>query len=227
MVGLALWCLAPATALAQGEGPWRLGVGASLMLNRGDGVARTCAGPLYDLGVVTRLGRHLTRLLSAEVSVRAHAIEKGGNTCIVDHVASDGPSRPVLQLASPPTASPDVGGDAAPYFIDPLLTTRFVATDLRLRAALPVIPVAPTISVGVGNAWRKHPNVPYGFVSGGLLLGGTGRWRATLEGEVQNLRVTGAEYLFTPQDQLVVGPLGTVRQWSRTTTFGLTVGVAF
>jgi hypothetical protein len=189
------------------QGPWRAAAGGTYTLPTDAGRDRMCRSA-YRIGIMQRLGREIAGpRLTVEANLRSNLIATSRDFCIYEP-----PIGPV------PDGTRIVDDRASPY-----LTSRFFASDLRLRATLPASGVTPMVNLGYGRHWQDggldgaSGNRPYWVAGIGLLLGSGPRWRVGIEGEYQLLRDSWRRRRVTWEGGQVTGneSLGTFHEWQR------------
>lgn len=174
-----------------------LGLTVDRVLDGGTGIEHGCLEPDYVTGLGARLSRSLgTPLTRIELSARGYFIRRP-SSCV------DG---------FPPDNATYVDDDRVN-----LLAAWFVSTDVRFRARLASRRAAPSLALGLGNAWRVDHNLSYFVAEARLPIVPLRRIEVGLEAEFRYFRVAADRFRRTWQNfQLIrVEPLGTVHRWSR------------
>jgi hypothetical protein len=197
--------LLPTLALGQQV---TLGPSLSQILQSGPGIARTCGQNEYGTGLGVRLSVPvLSRWTKLQVAGRGHWLKRGAECAFAD---------------VPPPDGTRVEEDRIN-----LLSQSFVATDLRLAARIPDIPLS--FALGGGNAWHKGPNLPYLVLAAEIALYEQDALQFGLGAEYQYLRTTSDQVRRTYlTGQLVLEePLGRVHDWSHAFALNLYLDVPF
>jgi hypothetical protein len=207
------------TSEGHAQGVWQAAAGATYVLPVQAGISGGCTN-VYRIGVLQRVGRQIAGpRLAVEANLRSHLLATSKNFCVFE------PS------IFPPPDGTRIEDDRAGRY----LTSRFFAGDLRLRATLPVSPVAPTLSLGHGRHWQESGfnglsgTRPYWVAGVGLLLGTGPRWRLGIEGEYQMLRDSWLrrQVTWAGGQQTANESLGTFHEWLRASGITLSAVVTF
>lgn len=114
-----------------------------------------------------------------------------------------------------------------------LLSSRWIATDLRLRVTLPIPGSAPTLSLGHGRHWQSGRSGESGIWrsfwvgSAGLRFGLDPRWQIQVEGEAQLLheRFSTRRIVWEGGAAISDEQLGPTTEWRRTGAVALSLVV--
>lgn len=179
-----------------------VGAGVERLLSGSSGIDGGCAEPSTRTGVAIQAGRSVVgRALAVVVGARFHLW-----------------SSPAQCL----NGIPEPTGVQIIRDRRNLLSHRYVATDLQARVTAPAGPMIPSLSVGLGTAWRAENDVPYMLLGGGVAVA-VGPFKAGLRGELVRVRVRFdvTEIIWLNGQPISVRPLGSQHDWNSAASLGL------